>query len=336
MNQPELNLRKFARIAMHGLVITVIVSSLVLLFTSKSDTLKLLQENVHWPFVPLLSLPILLAWCCNGARFWLMTRCIGHPISYTRAWSIALSSEFGVMASPGGVGGAAVRIAFLKKSGISYVHGASLLAADVFMDMLFFISIIPLAIAALLKFIPFNSLSGTLHPQWFALLLLPALLYSLRKRILQTLEKQQTYRKYRMSGRLRLARINLTHGFRQGRSAFTLIFKNHRGILTVNYLLAATQFTARYSILPLAIHLLGTPVNPLPLIVMQGVLFMISMLVVAPGGGGSVELLAALVLPRLIPTQQVGVVILLWRIFTYHFYLLFGGIVFTRTFRKLM
>ena len=139
-----------------------------------------------------------------------------------------------------------------------------------------------------------------------------------------------------MGGRLRLARRKALHGFRQGRTAARCIFRNQRGALALNLGLTAIQFSSRYSVLPIAIWMLGVPVAPLPLIVMQGALYMISMAVVAPGGGGSVELLAAVALPQFMPVHLVGVAILLWRLFTYHFYLLFGGAVFASTFKRLM
>ncbi len=336
MSQTELNVKKFTAIAVQGLVISIAVSSLVLLFTSSGDTLSIVREEINWKRVPLLAVPVFISWSCNGLRFWLMSRCIGRPLKYTRAVSIAVSSEFGVMASPGGIGGAAVRLGFLKKSGIPYAHGAALLAADIFLDILFFISITPFALTALFNYIPFDAaaFANGRNCGWLALLLMPVLFCLLRKPVYQALKRQKHFRRYRVDGRLRLARQKLTSGFRKGRNAFRLIFKEHRGMLLINYLLAGLQFSARYSILPLAIFLLGYPVNPLPLIVMQGLLFMISMLAVAPGGGGSVEVLAALALPQLMPTDLVGVAILLWRVFTYHFYLLFGGLIFARTLRK--
>ena len=336
MKSTELNAARFITIAVQGLVITVIVSSLVLLFTSSGDTLQQLSENVRWPLVPLLVLPVLLSWTCNGTRFFLMSRCIGHPLSFRRAWTIAVSSEFGVAASPGGVGGTAVRLGFLKKSGISFVHGGSLLAADVFLDILFFTLITPFALAALLQYLDPAAFTADWNPFWFLLLLIPAALYLFRRALSGSLRRYAPFKRYRLAGRLRLARKGALHGFRQGKTATLLIFRNHRGVLVLNFLLAALQFTSRYSVLPLAILLLGIPVNPLPLIIMQGALYMISMAVVAPGGGGSVEVLAAIALPRLMPIHLVGVAILLWRIFTYHFYLLFGGVVFGILFRKLM
>jgi uncharacterized protein (TIRG00374 family) len=338
MKSTELNLKKFTAIAIQGLVISVVASSLVLLFTSSGDTLQLLKNNISWPLLPLLALPVLLSWSCNGVRFWLMSRCIGTPLPLRRAWSIAVSSEFGVAASPGGVGGTAVRLGFLKKSGISFVHGGSLLAADVFLDILFFTCIMPFALYALLHYLTLDSaaVSRDWNPIWLLILLLPAGLFLFRKNIFQSLKKQPYFKQKRLAGRFRLMRRTLMHGFRQGRTATRLIFQDHWGVLVLNFMLTAVQFTARYSVLPLSILLLGIPLNPLPLIVMQGALYMISMLAVAPGGGGSVEVLAAMALPQLMPGNLVGVAILLWRLFTYHFYLLFGGLIFARTFKTLM
>lgn len=332
----EWNTRRLMMLATQGVVITVIVSGLMLLFTSSSDTLKHVREQVRWPMVPLLILPILVSWTCNGTRFFLMSRCIDQPLSYRRAWSIAVSSEFGLAATPGGVGGTAVRLGFLKKSGISLVHGGALLAADLFLDMLFFSMLTPFAIYALINVVDVDKLSLSGNPAWLLLLLIPLSLYLLRNRLFAIIKTNRTAQRVRLAGRLRLFHRNVLDGFRQGRAAAMLIFRNHRGMLALNFMLSAVQFTSRYSVLPLAIWMLGISVNPLPLIVIQGALFMLSMAVVAPGGGGSVEILGSLALTPFIPNHMVGVAVLLWRIFTYHFYLLFGGIVFTVTFRKMM
>lgn len=63
----------------------------------------------------------------------------------------------------------------------------------------------------------------------------------------------------------------------------------------------------------------------LPLMLLQGCLFFISLLVVVPGGGGSVELLSGAVLPLFAPVALVGPAVLLWRVATYHLYVLAGG-----------
>lgn len=338
MKTSEWNNRRLALVAAQGLVLTVAVSSLVLLFTSSGDTLRQLRENVQWARIPLLAIPVLLSWFCNGTRFFLMCRCLGHRLPFRRAFSIAVSAEFGIAATPGGVGGTAIRLGFLKKSGVPFVHGVALMAADLFMDLLFFACIVPFALCALLQYAPSGLIGNPrdLHPSWLLVPLAPAALYAFRKPLYRMLDRQAFYRKLHVGVRIRFLQQKARRGFRQGRIAMGVVFKNHRGALALNFLLSAGQFTCRYSVLPLAIRMLGVPVDPLPLIVMQGLLYMVSMFVVAPGGGGSVEVLAALALPRFMPVSLVGVAILLWRLFTYHFYLLGGGAIFAATIRKVM
>jgi uncharacterized protein (TIRG00374 family) len=80
---------------------------------------------------------------------------------------------------------------------------------------------------------------------------------------------------------------------------------------------------------------LGIELNPLPLMAAQGLLFMISLLVVVPGGGGSVELLSAVLLPGFVPSAVVGIVVAMWRMFTYYLYVVGGALVFFYVSRNL-
>jgi uncharacterized membrane protein YbhN (UPF0104 family) len=88
-------------------------------------------------------------------------------------------------------------------------------------------------------------------------------------------------------------------------------------------------------LLPVVLFSLGYPVNPLPLFLIQGILFGLSLLIVAPGGGGSVELLSAFVLPIFAPGSLTGIIVLVWRFFSYHLYLLVGGTAFFLTCHRL-
>tara|TARA_E500000178_G_scaffold149075_1_gene148714 strand:+ start:7427 stop:8452 length:1026 start_codon:yes stop_codon:yes gene_type:complete len=337
MNEKEPQYHQFIKIGMQGLALTITASALVLLFTSSDQTFHLLRQNIKPSHLPLLALPIFISWVCNGTRFWLMSRCINTPLSYRRSLAIAIASEFGIAASPGGVGGTAVRLSFLKKSGISFSDGGALLAADIFLDMLFFSLLTPFALITLFRQLPAEHIwqLNAPSPNFLYILILPLFLYLNRNRIHLELKKRPFYQHYRLAARLRLWKQNLIESFNKGKTAATRIFSEHRGHLCLNLLLTALQFCSRYSVLPIAIWLLGSHLNPLPLIFIQGLLYLIGMLVIAPGGGGSIEILAAIILPRFISVELTGVTILLWRFFTYHFYLLIGGTIFSITFRKL-
>jgi uncharacterized protein (TIRG00374 family) len=93
------------------------------------------------------------------------------------------------------------------------------------------------------------------------------------------------------------------------------------------------QWTCRYGVLPLTFHALGVDVPVLPLMLLQGCLFLLSLLVVMPGGGGSVELLSGALLPLFAPAALVGPAVLIWRVATYHLYVLAGGAMLWRLWR---
>jgi uncharacterized membrane protein YbhN (UPF0104 family) len=75
-------------------------------------------------------------------------------------------------------------------------------------------------------------------------------------------------------------------------------------------------------------------VAALPLMALQGALFFNGMLVVLPGGGGSIEILSGVLLPLFAPLAAVGPAVVIWRIFTYHLYVVVGGAAFWRSLRS--
>lgn len=109
------------------------------------------------------------------------------------------------------------------------------------------------------------------------------------------------------------------------------VFRNHRRQVVGDFLLATCQWTCRYAVLPILIFMFGDYVNPIPLFPLQGLLFLVSLMLILPGGGGGLEMLSVLVLPAFVPVKYVGVVLIIWRFFTYYIHLLVGGLVFGST-----
>ena len=105
------------------------------------------------------------------------------------------------------------------------------------------------------------------------------------------------------------------------------MLKLRRPTLCGVFLVAVFQWFCRYGVLPVLLWGLGHPVNPFPLFVLQGLLFTLALALVVPGGSGGVELAFAVVMAPIIPKELLGVVVL-WRFFTYHLYILGGGLLF--------
>lgn len=330
--------KKMLRWVLQGAALAGVATVAVFLFTVRPETWTHLREfNLWW--LPLLVGMVLIAWACNGARVWIFCRALGHPLRYRTALQTSLSQEFGVAATPAGIGGAVIRLTLLKRAGVPVAHSGSMLASDAAIDVLFFALLAPFAVWVMLH----DALFAKVLARFDGRMLLPiagagiaaaaGIMMLLRSawfhRLIERLAGATHFgRKRRLPARHRFLRHATSRTLRRMRAALALLWGRRKSALVVNFLLAALQWTCRYSLLPLILWAMHTPVNPVPLFLAQGLLFMLSMAVVVPGGGGAVEVLAALILPAFVPVALVGAVLVLWRLLTFNLYLLGGGTAF--------
>ncbi|MEW6235434.1 MAG: lysylphosphatidylglycerol synthase transmembrane domain-containing protein [Candidatus Omnitrophota bacterium] len=316
----------------------------VFFFTQKPDTLIQLRR-FRWDVGIGLFAVVGAAWLCNGGRVYILSHSLGYPLTFKQSMSVSLSTEFGIAATPGGVGGALIRLTLLKRAGVPIAHGTSMLTTDIATDILFFTILFPFAAAALMNnpkiasFFRENILEDWMPVVLFAaaIIFLLVLVKKLRLvyRLFYWLSHRPQLQRYRLLVRGRWLRWKWITWRRQFQEGIGHLLALRKGAVFLAFLLCSAQWTCRYSILPIALYSLSIPCDPLPLFLLQGVLFMFALLVVLPGGGGGVELSMAFILGRIYPVSIVGVVVLLWRLFTYHLYMLGGGIMFFWTFAHL-
>ncbi len=268
-----------------------------------------------------------------------LSHSLGHPLRYKQCLAISLSSEFGIAATPVGMGGAVIRLALLRRAGISLAHGTSMLATDVALDICYFLLLLPLAIYSLMR----NQKILALFQKWdnrswipiligalfFILFIYLVIRYHLIWRGIKKIAAWPKLDPYRLPARFRLLKWKLIVEIRHFKEGLHILFRMRRSAVLINFCLASMQWTCRYSILPLILYAFSLINDPIPLFLLQGLLFSASLLFVLPGGGGGVEMTTAFILGLLIPKALVGVVLLLWRFFTYHLYLAGGGVAFT-------
>lgn len=336
--------RRMLRWVLQGVALAGIATVVVFLCTVRTETWSHLREFNPW-WVLLLVLLVFVAWLCNGARVWLFCRALGHPLRYRTALQASLSQEFGVAATPAGIGGAVIRLSLLKRAGVPVADSGSMLASDAALDVLFFSLLAPVAAWVMLHDALFARLLASVDTRalWPVLAAGLAgaggLVWLLRcawfHRLVERAAGATPFgRRRRLPARHRFLRRSVARTLRRMRAALGLLWGRRKSALVLNFLLASVQWTCRYSLLPLILWAMHTPVNPVPLFLAQGLLFTISMLVVVPGGGGAVEVLAALILPAFVPVAVVGAVLLLWRLLTFHLYLLGGGTAFFLAVRR--
>ncbi|MBK8477719.1 MAG: flippase-like domain-containing protein [Opitutaceae bacterium] len=330
--------RKMLRWVLQGVALAGVATVGVFFFTVRPETwIQLRAFNPLW--LPVLVVMVCIAWACNGGRVWLFCRALGYPLAYRTALQASLSQEFGVAATPAGIGGAVIRLALLKRAGVPVAQGGSMLASDAAIDVLYFTLLTPFAVWVMFH----DAVFARVLEQMDSRVLLPGLaaagagvatlLVLLRSawfhRLIERLAgATHLGRSKRLPARHRFLRRAAARTLRRMREALALLWGRRKSALVLNFLLASVQWTCRYSLLPLILLAVHSPVNPVPLFLAQGLLFMLSMLVVVPGGGGAVEVVAALILPAFVPLPLVGVVVLLWRMLTFNLYVLGGGTAF--------
>jgi len=340
-----LNRRTLTRYLLQAVALGAIASVGVFLFTVRDDTWLQIKQ-FRWPMLPVLFATVLIAWMSNGGRILVLSRALGYKLTYRQAIAVSLSAEFGIAATPAGVGGTVLRLALLRQANIPLTKGGSMLATDVAIDLTFFSLITPAAIFVILKDPAFGGLleeADNLHVialMAAVLLLTIGLVFLVSRpgvqRVLQKKAGQFAYGRHkRWPARIRSIRWAAARSSRRVITSLRFIFLRRKGALLLDFLLASVQWCCRYSLLPLVLVAFGSTGNPLPLFLIQGILFSLSLIIVLPGGGGSVEIFAGIILPQFAPLALVGVILMTWRFFSYHLYLLGGGFVFFWTCSRL-
>ncbi len=330
-------LKSLIRYALQGAALGVLATVGVFFFTIDPGTVDQLH-SFSWEYIPLLFGLIACSWFCSGMRIRLLCESLGYNLSRRQAMAVILSSEFGMAASPGGTGAPVILLSFLRKAGLPLTTATSVLAADLGADIAFFAIFIPVAFLILLNGPEYNDFIEMLRLPLFIVLgiLFAAVIFLLfvfhnrewMRRIFHLLNAGEFGRKHRLAVRFRYLKWNMRQSYRRIMDNVTYFYRCRRDLFAANFALACIQWFARYSVLPIILMAFSGARNGWPLVLVQAFLFGASLLLIVPGGGGSVEVVMSLLLGHFVPLSMVGVTLVLWRFFTYHLYLIVGGTVF--------
>ncbi len=335
------SVRHLVRYAMQGTALGLVVTALIMLFTSDRETFTQLRDFPLY-YLPIMLAMVCVAWACAGTRLWLISRAMGYGFRYRDMLMMGLASEFGVSASPAGVGGAAVRMGYLHRAGVPMHSALTIFAADSVLDTVFFFLLSPVTIVIMVRDPSWWGIArGGLHigpdtPILLASLCLATLL-AIRfwTEIMRVIDRMVVRlpgsRRFRLPARWRHLQHMTRRTVHRAWTGTHFLVRSRRWVLLASLVLSGTQWVCRYGILPLILLAFHAARNPVPLLLLQGFFFALALVLVLPGGGGGIELLTTAVLRYFVPMSLVGVVVLLWRVFTYYLYLLVGGVVFAKS-----
>jgi uncharacterized protein (TIRG00374 family) len=266
---------------------------------------------------------ILASWAGRTLKLQLLLHRLGVRASLLRALGISLATDFAFVTTPGGVGGYAASVYYLRRAGASTSGAAAVTAADQGMDVLFFVVALPLAALGLIWSDVPRSLS-TIALATSALIALAALVaWFSRRRLANWLGSISFGSRW---PRLVRAQHALTEFVKRMHADARLVFS--AGPLFLFYIFALTvlQQVTRYGILWLALLLLGYPVSFLLIFLLQVFVLQAASWTGVPAGAGSAELGLSATLITWVPGPGLATALLLWRLATLHVGLVAGAI----------
>jgi uncharacterized protein (TIRG00374 family) len=308
------------------LLASVCLSLLVPLLLGGLGQFELLA-HLHWWSAAVFILMILFSWFANSHRLRLITGAMAKPLPLGEGMSMTAAAEFAGVATPGSLGMAGTYTYLFKQQGVSLGAAMGMLAVVVVTDLLFYGTLMPFAAIAM-------QFEGSAYANAATLIIVvlgvvgagALILYMLiryYRRIYRFLSRKLAHIQWLANRRFRLARMLMEFVY-----AFRLIgrmsWRQRLGLYgaTVGYWLP------RYGILLAVIPMLGKSVPFAYLFLVQGVLNLGGQMFILPGGGGGVDVGYAAFMSPYLDKQTLAITLLVWRTFTFYWYLVVGGLIF--------
>lgn len=281
--------------------------------------------RLSWWGILLLPLMILAGWNLNAVRLRLMLHDRALNLGQGKALATIMATECVFNATPGGSGAPFALAGLLRRHGVSGSTATAVFAVDQLTDMVVFLILIPvLFFHGLGKYLELGSVWQAFLP---VVLLVAGLLA-----VWVLMRHDRTV--IRRTGRL-LARLNVSQGKRRAWARHALRFRRAvddtltlpKSHLLALFLLCALYWLLRCSVLFVAVQAMGGDLAWVYGFFVQVVAMGAGHLTLLPGGAGGSELAGAALLGPWMGTSMTAAAILVWRLTTFHFYLLAGGLV---------
>jgi uncharacterized protein (TIRG00374 family) len=314
------SVRTLLRLGVQAAAIGLVANAILVVMTVEPGAWRQVADW-RWQAAPILVVLMVTSWTLNGTRVLVMARAFGHPLNLLQSLSISLSAMFGTAATPSSIGAPVLRLGLSRRAGIPLSESAAMTAVNYTVDLVFFAALAPFAVIVVRHDPTWRHAVDQVEAPDARVVAAMAVVAVLV--VLGALWYRNRSDRRLLAGLRDRLRVDERAG-RTG-AALRTVIRHRPRLLVLDLLLAAGQWTARYMTLPVILWAMGTPLNPVPLILIQAGLFAFGPLLVVPGGGGGVEALSAFVLSGLVPAGTVGLVVLSWRAVTYHFGLVVSG-----------
>ena len=317
---PLLNLDKIVK-PMLILVIVGVVGNIAfcLWTTDRQKLVELLRFDGRYLLLAmLLTLVPLLG---HMVRTVMWTRFLGYRIGRSKLFRIVLANELAASITPTAVGGGPLKIAMLVQAGLRTGAAACVTTLPTLEDLLFFIVAVPVAmtVSSSWHHPVFNLIAEGIDLNWVLLCLIVGLIGGGGFALF-----------CRKSG----FRIQRWEGLQEQLKATGVDFLNvcrtiggtGKSRLLLSVIIAGIQWICRNAVAAMLVASLGVEVEFIQFLVLQWLIFILTLFIPTPGATGGSEALFYLIFKPLLPNEILAVTVGGWRFLTFYWVMIIYAI----------
>ncbi len=286
------------------------------------DSRKLAEFiNFDVRYLLLAMLLTLVPWLGHTVRTIMWTRFLGYRIGLVKLFKIVLANELAASITPTAIGGGPLKIAMLIQTGMRAGAAACVATLPTLEDILFFIVAVPIAmtISSSWNHPIFNLISEGINLRWVLSLLIVGLIVGGG---LALLCRKSGFRIRRWEGlqdQLKVTWVDFLN-------VCQMIGGTGKSRLLLSIIIAGIQWGCRNAVAVMLVASLGVEVEFIRFLVLQWVIFALTLFIPTPGATGGSEALFYLIFKPLLPSEILAVTVGGWRFLTFYWVLIVDAI----------
>ena len=257
----------------------------------------------------------------HTVRTIMWTRFLGYRIGLVKLFKIVLANELAASVTPTAIGGGPLKIAMLVQTGVRTGAAACVATLPTLEDLLFFIVAVPIAmtISSSWHHPVFNLIAEGIDLHWVLACLIGGVIGGAGLALL-----------YRKSG----FRIRRWEGLQEQLKITGEDFLNvcrtiggtGKSRLLLSVIIAGIQWTCRNAVAAMLVVSLGVEVEFVSFLLLQWLIFILTLFIPTPGATGGSEALFYLIFKPLIPNEILAITVGGWRFLTFYWVMIIYAI----------
>ena len=249
------------------------------------------------------------------------TRFLGYRIGLVKLSKIVLANELAASVTPTAVGGGPLKIAMLVQAGLRTGAAACVTTLPTLEDLLFFIVAVPVAmtISSSWNHPVFNLIAEGVDLHWVLPCLIGGLIGGGGLALLCQRAGLRIRRWERLQAQLKAAGVDFLNVCRTIGGA-------GKSRLLLSVIIAGIQWTCRNAVAVMLVASLGVEVEFIRFLVLQWLIFVLTLFIPTPGATGGSEALFYLIFKPLLPNEILAVTIGGWRFLTFYWVMIICAI----------